>query len=205
MSAASKSQTKYLIGGGIVAVLILLAGGAIPYFLSNKGTQDVRNKAPDTSFTQPAAAQPEVANIEAPSPEKSPPNVPTQTSETISTRDVCASTVTLFDNWNTGACVTTNIARGRLSERALTTKIVLWSDTSIEENNPNGILKGLGVYLPVSTQRGNCQGSWCEEIVQFNEVLPAGDYTFQTNLKSLCQNSASSGIGYIRFEGCARP
>jgi len=97
------------------------------------------------------------------------------------------------------------MARGRLSKKALTTKIVLWSDTSIEKNSLNGVLKGAGVYLPVSTQRGACQGSWCEEIVQINEILPAGDYTFRTNLKSLCQNAASGGIGYIRFKGCTQP
>jgi uncharacterized protein (UPF0333 family) len=54
IQAAPKSKMKYLIGGGIAAALILLAGIVIPYFLPKKASQDVQNQASGTTSTQPA-------------------------------------------------------------------------------------------------------------------------------------------------------
>ncbi|MFH0998692.1 MAG: hypothetical protein V1844_24850 [Pseudomonadota bacterium] len=234
---------KYLIGGGIAAVLFLLAGIGIPYFLSKKapqdiqkqtsGTpstkpvaempkavknetsspekdlQDVQKQAIVTASTQPIAAKSESAKSEKASPEKIPQDAQKQTSVTPSTKPApihdCAGIVTLFDNWNTGGCGTTNTARGRLSNKALVTQIVFWSDSSIAKGSINGTLQGPGISLPIITMRGSCQWSWCAEIVQLKKILPAGEYTFRANIGSLCQNAESGGIGYIRMEGCVQP
>ena len=201
---------KYLIGGGMAVVLILLAGIGIPYFLPKKAPQDILKQTSGTPpSTKPVVEMPKAVKNETPSPEKDLQDVQEQPSVTTSTMPApihdCASIVTLFDNWKSGGCGTTYTARGRLSNKALVTQIVFWSDSSIAKGSLNGTLQGPGVSLPIITRRGSCQWSWCAETVQLKKILPAGEYTFRANISSLCQNAKSGGIGYIRMEGCMQP
>ena len=114
----------------------------------------------------------------------------------------CASPTALFNNWNTGGCGLTNVARGRLTQNSMVTQLIFWSDSAIDGGQITMKMEGPGISQSITTMRRNCQGSWCEGIVNLQQVLPSGDYMFTANSKSLCQNGASGGIGYVRFEGC---
>lgn len=115
----------------------------------------------------------------------------------------CASPTVLFNNWNTGGCNLTQIARGQLTQNSIVTKLVFWSNTGIDGGQITMQMNGPGISQTITTKRGNCQGPWCEGIVNLQKSLSAGVYTFTANSNSLCQNGATGGIGYVRFEGCA--
>lgn len=120
------------------------------------------------------------------------------------TSDAGTPDITLFDNWNTAACSTTNQVKFSIKEDALISRIVVWSDTRLGGGILSGTLSGPQGSMSISSTRGNCdpyQHQWCEQVFAISRSLSAGDYSIKLNTNSVCQNNGSRGNGFVRVFG----
>lgn len=106
------------------------------------------------------------------------------------------------DNWNVATCGLTNRLAISISAPLKLSRLELWSDKGRAGSKLSGQLIGPNGSQTLQARRGNCQGNWCEEIVEINQVLPAGNYRFEASSDSLCQNAGSAGNAFVRVYGC---
>lgn len=114
----------------------------------------------------------------------------------------------LFNNWNGSSCSsTTGQMEFTLPNRTFVSRIVAWSDARINRGSLNGVLNGPQGVVTISSKPGNCdpnQRQWCDRIFTISKELPAGSYSVTLDSNSVCQNSASGGLGFTQVYGHER-
>ncbi len=115
----------------------------------------------------------------------------------------CANPQKVSETWNIAACGVTGQLLLGFSGPFHLTRLELWSDAHRAGPALTGQFSGPQTNLNLRAQRGGCQGSWCQEFLDINRLLPAGQYRLQVNADSLCQNPESRGAAFVRVYGCA--
>lgn len=111
----------------------------------------------------------------------------------------------LFDNWNSAACVLTDIAVFRLDARARVTAVELWYKWAGGETIVPFRLAARGsTVVAGQLRRTSCdpqQPSWCTAAATVDFDAPAGWYGIQVERRQLCGNAKSQNNGFIRVRG----
>jgi hypothetical protein len=122
---------------------------------------------------------------------------------------LCASPLSLFDNWNTASCSTlTSTSAFSLVSPAQVVSLAVWVNTSVAGANLQYTLTSAAGAAVSSgaLDKGTCdpnQSTWCELTARVSRTLSAGAYVMTISAQSICANSDSASIGFVRVTGCA--
>ncbi|WP_200377268.1 hypothetical protein [Thiocystis violacea] len=111
----------------------------------------------------------------------------------------------LIDTGNTAACGTTQTAMFNLQSAVRVSTINVWYDTRIGGRSLPFTLQGPGGQIYGEFQATSCdpyQSQWCEGQFIVNSTLQHGQYTVNTSIPAVCQNSGSGGNGFVKLKGC---
>ena len=116
-----------------------------------------------------------------------------------------ASAQQIYNNWNTAACATTDVATITVAQTVHVRRIDIWFRWRPNERSV-GYTASLGNETVAEGEmvRADCdpiQASWCIARVEPNTELEPGTYTFRTARAGICQNAGSGGQGFIRIFG----
>ncbi len=123
--------------------------------------------------------------------------------DTLSQKSGCTSEEVILKYEYLGACGHTSISSFTLPEDVYISRIRIWYDTDIGEEEPLFFLSRSFFYFNETdtTIKGDCVGQWCEAWWDINELLEAGDYQLFTDSDSICSNP--SGQTTLVLYGCA--
>jgi hypothetical protein len=122
---------------------------------------------------------------------------------------LCPSPLSLFDNWNTASCSTlTTTSAFSLASPAQVVSLAVWVNTSVAGANLQYTLtSATGATISSGAlDKGSCdpyQSTWCELTARVSRTLAAGAYAMSISAQSICANSGSASIGFVRVTGCA--
>ena len=122
---------------------------------------------------------------------------------------LCQSPLSLFDNWNTASCSTLTSTSGfSLVSPAQVISLAVWVNTSVAGANLQYTLTSAtgATVSSGALDKGSCdpiQSTWCELTARVSRTLAAGAYAMSISAQSICANSGSASIGFVRVTGCA--
>ncbi len=132
-------------------------------------------------------------------------NVGTAKSQTVATLPAGAVPITLYNNFNSNACSLTSSASLPLSKDAYVSRLEVWYQWAQNETAVNYTVSSGGATVGQGTMtRSACdpiQTAWCVADAPIFATWPASTYTVTLSKAQVCQNSQSSGKGFLNLTG----
>jgi len=114
----------------------------------------------------------------------------------------------LFENWNTDACATTNTSGFSVDFPVRVTRVEVWYRWRTDEANVAFTVSDASRVIWSGTlERQSCdpyQERWCVAASPVRLSLQPGSYWIRAERGRICQNSLSSGNGFVRVYGFER-
>jgi len=118
-----------------------------------------------------------------------------------------ASAQQVFDNWNSAACGTTDVATLTVERPIRLQRVDIWYHWRPNETTAHFTASfGGEVIEEGELSRAECdpnQAAWCVARLEAGAEIEPGIYTFRTERSAICQNRASGGNGFIRAYGAS--
>jgi len=132
-------------------------------------------------------------------------SVGTAKSQTGATLPAGAVPVTLYNNINPNACSLTSNASFTLSKDAYVSRLEVWYQWAQGETSVNYTASSGGSTVAQGAMtRSACdpnQSSWCLADAPIFATWPASTYTVTLSKAQMCQNTQSSGTGFVNLLG----